>query len=132
MALPSIMAMEHCLVTLFAAVPQALVSYWHTRQALADRVSECCEVLGLSRYTAQSVNVCHAQQRCLFAGCGDSQAQAVQGGIAPASEQEGSPGPGPPRRKRPRENLDQVLCSIQTTAPCIPLTSAAGHSHQLI
>ena len=119
-------------MTLFAAVPQALVSYWHTCQALADRVSECCEVLGLSRYTAQSVNVCHAQQRCLFAGCGDSQAQAVQGGIAPASEQEGSPGPGPPRKKRPRGNLDQVLCSIQTTAPCIPLTSAAGHSHQLI
>lgn len=27
------MATEHCLVILFAAVPQALVSYLHTRQA---------------------------------------------------------------------------------------------------
>ncbi|KAL0055179.1 hypothetical protein WJX82_008337 [Trebouxia sp. C0006] len=38
------------------------------------------------------------------AGYGDSQ---TQGGNAPASEQGGSPGPGPLRRKRPREYLNQ-------------------------
>ncbi len=58
------------------------------------------------------MNACHAQQRCLFADYGDRQAQAVQGANAPASEQEGSPGPGPPRRKRPREYLDQVLALL--------------------
>ena len=81
-------AVEHCLVTLFAAVPQTLVSFLHTRQALADTASKCCEVLGLSRHTAESeshcftVGVCRAQQRCLFAGYGDSHVQAVQGGNA--------------------------------------------------
>ena len=105
-------------MTLFAAVPQTLVSFLHTRQALADTASKCCEVLGLSRHTAESeshcftVGVCRAQQRCLFAGYGDSHVQAVQGGNAPASEQEGSPGPAPLGRKRPRQNLDQVLAIL--------------------
>jgi len=49
---------------------------------------------------------------CLFAGYGDSQVQAVQGGNAPASEQEGSPGPGPLGGRGPRQYLDQVLAFL--------------------
>ena len=56
--------------------------------------------------------ICHAQQRYLFAGYGDRQTQAVQGSDALASEQEGFPAPGPPRKKRPRQYLDQVLALL--------------------